>query len=75
MPDNKNGQNGNAGKNSDEALVFEIVNKDENIVKAISYQDGKKQEVFFYAIPENEFAALIPSSEMQDNIYKAVSTG
>jgi hypothetical protein len=75
MMDNKSIQNAATTKNGEETLVFEIVNKEENIVKAISYQNGKKQEVFFYALPEDEFDALIPSSEKESTNYKEVSAG
>jgi hypothetical protein len=55
----------NASK--DDVLIFEVVDNNENIVKAISYDEGKKQEVFFYAIPEDEFDALIPSTFKSGN--------
>jgi hypothetical protein len=55
----------NASK--DDVLIFEVVDNNENIVKAISYDEGKKQEVFFYAIPEDEFDALIPSTFKRGN--------
>jgi hypothetical protein len=60
MDKKKNGQNGSAVKTAEESLVFEIVDEKDNLVKAISYLNGKKQEVLFYAVPQDLFELLIP---------------
>ena len=51
---------------NDDSLVFEIDHSNENIVKAISFHEGKKQEVYMYVLAEEEFEALIPQTK-QDN--------
>jgi hypothetical protein len=50
------------GADAKENLRFEATN-DKNIVKAISYKDGKVQESFLYVMTEEQFEALIPESE------------
>jgi hypothetical protein len=67
---NKNSENAN-----EHSLTFEIVNQSKNIVKAISFHAGKKQEVLFYSIPESEFDALIPNSGKSDNGFKEFVVG
>lgn len=47
---------------NEETITFECITNNENVVKAVSYHEGKKQEVFFYVMPEDQFEALIPAS-------------
>jgi hypothetical protein len=52
----------NGFKGQADSLRFETTNKD-NIVKAISYYEGKKQESLLYVMTEEQFEALLPESE------------
>lgn len=56
----------NGGKQNDE-LAFEAVKDDQNVVKVISYDGVKKHEVYVYVLSEEQFDALIPSSEKENS--------
>lgn len=72
--ENKTSQtNGNTPTN--DSLTFEPVKGHDNVVKVISFNEGKKHEVFVYVISEEQFDALIPSSEKEGANYKEVSVG
>ncbi len=47
-------------------ITFEPITGNENVVKAISFNDGKKNEVLVYVISEEQFDELIPFKEKQN---------
>jgi hypothetical protein len=65
----------NGKTSANDSLIFEPVKGNDNVVKAISFNEGKKHEVFVYVISEEQFDALIPSSEKKDTVYQAVTAG
>lgn len=47
----------------DDTLIYESVTGKDNIVKVISFDEGKRHEVLVYVISEKQFEDLIPDSE------------
>lgn len=50
----------------DDSFRYETINGNDNIVKVVSFDEGKKKEVYVYVLSEEEFDSLIPQSEKQE---------
>jgi len=61
--ENKTPNQTHNGHPNNDGLTFEPVHNEENVVRAVSFNEGRKQEVYMWVIPEEQFEALIPPTE------------
>lgn len=47
----------------DDEFRYETINGKDNIVKVVSFDSGKKKEVYVYVLSEEQFESLMPKTE------------